>query len=110
MMAESDVVFYSFGESRETMENYLERFTLFRYIQYWQTDKKQQILLISLSPEVYTKLNDLVMPNDLTKIPFSQLTEWLLKIYTKQTKIATERLKLHRLLQQTGKPIDENLE
>lgn len=52
----------------------------------------------------------MVKPNDLTKLPFNQLTEWLVKIFAKPSNTTTERYKFHRMLQQADQFIQEYIE
>lgn len=59
-MADSKLSFYRFDEYRESIENYLERLNVFCDLQEFKRDKKQQILLTSLIPELYAKVKELV--------------------------------------------------
>lgn len=77
-MAEYEVKLYSYDEDIEPIVNYLERFNPYADLQEVPPNKRQRILLTSLSLEVYTTLKELVRPEEITKVSFSRLSELLL--------------------------------
>lgn len=108
-MADSKVSFYSFDKHLKSIDNYLELFNVYCDWQELKADKKQEILLISLTPELDAKLKELVRPQEAIKIYVKDL-ELLVKLYTKPSNITTRRYTFHRLVQQISKPINEYVE
>lgn len=104
-MADSKVAFYSFDETRETVENYLERFNLYCELQDYKPETKQQLLLTYLLSELYTKLKELLRPQEIAKIPFKQVESLLAQLYTKLTNTTTERYTFQWVVQQLGQAI-----
>lgn len=109
-MADSKNYFYSFDESRESTKNYLERFNVFCYIQELKEEKRQQILLTSLSPELYSPFKELIHPKEVIKLSFKEFKDVLLQLFVKPSNVTTERYKFHRLKQQVGQPVKEYID
>lgn len=58
-MADSKA-FYNFDESRESIDYYMERYQVLYDLEDYKQDKRQQIIITSLSPELYSKVKELI--------------------------------------------------
>lgn len=96
-MAESKPMFYSFDESREQIEDHLESFRLFCNIQNYKHHKKQQILITSLSTELYAKLIASVPPKEVISWCYGEIENILNKVFYETLKCKTERYTFHKI-------------
>lgn len=103
-MADSNK-YYQFDESRESIENYLERFVLHCDTQELKPERRQKIMLTTISPELYSKVKETLHPKDILKVSFSELQDILLKMFIKQTNVRTKWYSFHKLLQHVGQPV-----
>lgn len=104
------MTFCTFAETRENIDNYLERFHLHCEIQELKHEKRQQIILTSITPELYTKLKEQVHPRKLITLEYSELEQLLRKLFHKPSNVITGRYVFHKLVHQVGQPVQEYID
>lgn len=95
-MAESKLSYYNSDETRESTDNYLERFNIYCDIEEYKAERRQQILLTSTSPELYARLKEQVHHKEISKLNFSELKQLLRH---RISNVTTERYTFHSLTQ-----------
>ena len=100
---------HEFKSESETTESYLERVDLYLNMNSTAEHKRVPYLLTALGPAMYTRLRELLAPDNLAEKSYDDLTTAFRNHYEPKRVIIAERFRFNQCSQVVGESVQEYL-
>ena len=100
---------HNFKSGSETIDSYLERVDLYLKANSIAEDKRVPFLLTALGPTMYTRLRELLAPDNLAEKSYDDLTTALRNYYEPKRVIIAERFRFNQRNQVVEESVTEYL-